>query len=96
MAALITRATVDEISKKDLSIYRHEEEKDACEYIQNACVPKLSPLSLHYQCNVKETSNENKEKYQLVNYWLIQFQILQTNIINIRRHIYQTVRRITG
>lgn len=29
MAALITRATVDEISKKDLSIYRHKEEKDA-------------------------------------------------------------------
>ena len=47
MAALITRATVDEISKKDLSIYRHEEDKDACEYIQNACVPKLSPLKYY-------------------------------------------------
>ena len=28
---------------------------------------------------MKQTSNENKEKYKLEN-WLIQFQILQTNI----------------
>ena len=48
MAALITRATVDEISKKDLSIYRHEEEKDACEYIQNACASTLLQSNLKY------------------------------------------------
>ena len=38
-------------------------------------------FSLHYHYNIKQTSNENKEKYQLGDYWLIQFQILQTNII---------------
>ena len=37
-------------------------------------------FSLHYQDYMKQTSNENKEKYQLGHYWLIQFQILQTNI----------------
>ena len=32
---------------------------------------------------VKQTSDKNKEKYQLGNYKLIQYQILQTNIIRI-------------
>ena len=49
-------------------------------------------FSLRHQYNSKQTSNENKEKYQLGDYWLIQFQILQTNIIWI---VWQTVRRIT-
>ena len=37
-------------------------------------------FSLQYQCNVKNTSDENKEKYQVGDYMLIQYQILQTNI----------------
>ena len=43
----------------------------------------------------KEYKNKNfiKEKYQLGNYCLIQFQILQTNITLIVR---QTVRKITN
>ena len=30
-----------------------------------------------------QTSDENKEKHQLWDYWLIQYQILQTNITRI-------------
>ena len=37
-------------------------------------------------------SDENEEKYQLGNYKLIQYQILQTNIT---RTLWQTVKRIT-
>ena len=40
-------------------------------------------LSLQYQCNIKQTWDENKEKYQLGEYLLIQYQVLQTNIIKI-------------
>ena len=43
--------------------------------------------------NIKQTSDENKEKYQLGDYKLIQSQILQTNIT---RTVRQTVRRITN
>ena len=43
--------------------------------------------------NTMQTSDENKEKYQLSDYWLIQYQILQTNIMRI---IWQIVRRITN
>ena len=43
--------------------------------------------------DIKQTINENKEKHQLVDYLLIQFQSLQTNIIWI---VWQTVRRITN
>ena len=39
-----------------------------------------------------QTSDENEEKYQLWDYYLIRYQILQTNIMRI---ILQTVRRIT-
>ena len=49
-------------------------------------------FSLHYKYNIKQTSDENKEKYQLVNYKLIRYQILHTNIT---RTVWQTVRRIT-
>ena len=38
-------------------------------------------------------SDENKEKYQLEYYKLIQYQILQTNTT---RTVWQTVRRITN
>ena len=38
-----------------------------------------------------QTSDENKEKHQLWDYYLMQYQILQTNIMRI---IWQTVRRI--
>ena len=50
-------------------------------------------FSLQYQYNMKQTSDENKEKYQLGDYKLIQYQILQTNIT---RTIWLTVRRITN
>ena len=43
--------------------------------------------------NIKQTSDDNKEKYQLGDCKLIQSQILQTNIT---RTVWQTVRRITG
>ena len=43
------------------------------------------------QNSIKQTSDENKEKYLLGDYQLIQYQILQNNI---RRIIQQTVRRI--
>ena len=39
------------------------------------------------------TSDENKEKYQLPDYELIQYQILKTNIVRI---LWQTVKRITN
>ena len=42
---------------------------------------------------MKQTSDENKEKYQLGDYKLIQYQILQTNIT---RTIQQTERRTTN
>ena len=48
----------------------------------------LLTISIQY----KQTSNENKEKYQLGDYKLIQYQILQTNIT---RTVWQIVRRIT-
>ena len=41
--------------------------------------------------NIKPTNDENKEKYQLGDYWLTQYQILQTYIIGI---VWQTVRII--
>ena len=40
-----------------------------------------------------QASDENKEKYQIKDYHLIQYQILLTNI---RRIVWQTVRRITN
>ena len=49
--------------------------------------------SSHYKYNIKQTSDENKEKYQLVDYKLIRYQILHTNIT---RTVWQTVRRITN
>ena len=55
----------------------------------------LDRISLYnnYQHNIKQTSNKKKEKSSLGDYWLIQYQILQTNIT---RTIWQTVRRITN
>ena len=55
---------------------------------------KLSPLTLmsdqegispymQYQHNIKQTSNYNREKYRFGDYWLIQYQILQSNILRI-------------
>ena len=42
----------------------------------------ISPYNnIQYQYNIKQTSDEIKEKYQLGDYKLIQYQILQTNII---------------
>ena len=43
--------------------------------------------------NIKQTSDENKEKYQLGDYKLIQYQILHANIT---RTVWQTIRRITN
>ena len=46
-----------------------------------------------YNINIKQTSDENKEKYQLGDYKLIQSQIIQTNIT---KTVWQTVSRITN
>ena len=40
-------------------------------------------FSLQYQYDIRQTSDENKEKYQLGDYWLIQYQILKIHIIRI-------------
>ena len=50
---------------------------------------RISP----YNINIKQTSDENKEKYQLGDYKLIQSQIIQTNIT---KTVWQTVSRITN
>ena len=42
--------------------------------------------------NIKQTSDESKKKYQLRDYKLIQYIILQTNIT---RTVWQTARRIS-
>ena len=52
-----------------------------------------SVMVLQYQYNIKQTRGENKEKYQLGDHKLIQYQILQTTII---RTVWETVRRITN
>ena len=49
-------------------------------------------LHRKYQFNIKQISDTSKGKYQWEDYWLIQYQILQTYIIRMAR---QTVRRIT-
>ena len=49
-------------------------------------------FSLQYRYNIKHRSDENKVKYQLRDYKLLQYQILQIDII---RTVRQTVRRIT-
>ena len=48
-------------------------------------------FSSQYHYNIKQMSDENIEKYKLGFYWLIQYQILRTNIIII---VWQAVRRI--
>ena len=50
-------------------------------------------FSLQYQYNIKQTGNENKERYHSRNYKLIQNKILQ---MNITRTVQETVRRITN
>ena len=50
-------------------------------------------FSLQYQYNIRGTSDENKEKYQLRGYELIQCQILWTSTIRIS---WQKVWRITN
>ena len=68
------------------------------ESVDGAVIP-LTPMadqdriSPYNSYNIKQTSDENKEKYQLGDYMLIQCQILQTNIT---RTVWQTVRRIIG
>ena len=52
-----------------------------------------SLMVLQYQYNIKQRRGENKEKYQLGDHKLIQYQILQTTII---RTVWETVRRITN
>ena len=43
-------------------------------------------------CNIKQTSDESKDKYQSGDNKLIQYKILRTNIIRI---VWQEVKRIT-
>ena len=65
------------------------------ESVDGADIP-LTPMADQYRIspyNIKQTSDENKEKYQLGDYMLIQYQILKTNIT---RTVWQTVRRIIG
>ena len=50
-------------------------------------------FSSQYQYKIKKTSDENQGRYQLGDYWLIQYHILRCNI---RRLVEQTVRRITN
>ena len=50
-------------------------------------------FSFQYQYNIKQTGDENIEKYQLGDYKLIQYQFLQTNIT---RTVWTIVRRITN
>ena len=52
-----------------------------------------SLMVLQYQYNIKQRRGENKEKYQLGDHKLIQYQILQTTII---RTVWETVRRISN
>ena len=40
----------------------------------------MSDQDIISPCSIKQTSDENKETYQLGDYKLIQYQILQTNI----------------
>ena len=46
---------------------------------------------LQYQFNIKQTHDENKEKHQLRDDWLIKYQILQTNK---KRTVWQTAIRV--
>ena len=50
-------------------------------------------FSLQYQHRIKQASEEKKEESQLGDYKLIQYQILQIEIISI---LWQTVGRITN
>ena len=43
-------------------------------------------FSQQYQYNVKQTGEENWEKYQLGDCWMIQYQILQNNMVRIVWH----------
>ena len=53
----------------------------------------LDGIYLHYQYNIKQATNKNKEKYQLGDKWLIQFQIRQPNVTWI---VWQTIKGITN
>ena len=63
------------------------------------CLYKLNPLTLMNDQevispnNVKQTSDNSKEKYQLGDYKYILYQIPHTNII---RTVWRTVRRINN
>ena len=50
-------------------------------------------ISPYNQYKIKNTRDENKEKYQLVDYLLIQYQIHQSIIVRIVCH---TITRITN
>ena len=59
----------------------------------------LSPVSDQERIspqNIKHRSDENKEKYQLEDYYLIQFQILSIDIIRMRVPMGLTVSRKTA
>ena len=69
-------------------------------HIDDITINPLTPMSdqekdfsLQYPYNIKQTSYENKEKYQLEDNKLIQYQILHTNIT---RTLWQTIMRITN
>lgn len=69
----------------------------AC-YVQRTAASRniFTPVSEHdriYSYNVKQTSDEITEKFQLGDTWLIQNQILRANIVRV---VWQTVGRIAN
>ena len=60
--------------------------------VLNSLIP-MSDQGIISPYNIKQTSDENKEKHQLGDYKLIQYQILQTYIT---RTVWLTVRRIAN
>ena len=48
--------------------------------MKSSILSPFSDLDRIFPYTSLQTSNENKEIYQLGDYWFIQFQILQTNI----------------
>ena len=54
-------------------------------------------FSLQYQYNMQQTSDENKDKYQLGDYLLVQNQILRANItIIVKQAVMRIINEILG
>ena len=53
----------------------------------------INTIPIQYQYNIKQTSDRNKQKYQLWDWYLIQYHPLGTSIVSI---VWRAVRRITN